>query len=142
MLNGVISRKLSVLDEVLNELEGLRPLEIARFQAEWTVQRAVERDLQILSETVVDVCQRLLSLLGESPATSGVEAVRRCKAIGALSDRAAYLKIVQIRNVIMHRYDQEDPSILTTVVNEQLDEYRAFRQDILSFIASREEPDE
>lgn len=100
MLNGVITRPLSVLDEVLNELEGLRPLEASRLEAEWSVQRAVERDLQLLSE------------------------------------------IVQMRNVIVHRYDQVEQSILTTVVNDQLDEYRAFRQDILSFIASQDETDE
>lgn len=140
MVNGVVSRKLSMLDATLAELESLTPLSVAALEAEWTTRRAVERDLQVLSEIVVDVCQRLLSILGESPAPSGGEAVKRCIVRGVISDREGYTKAVQMRNVIVHRYDQVDPRILVDVVNNQLDEYRSFRDEVLAFVAAREGP--
>lgn len=141
MVNGVISRKLSALDATLAELESLTPLSVATLDAEWTTRRAVERDLQVLSEIVVDVCQRLLSVLGESPAPTGGDAVQRCAARGVLSAGEGYTKAVQMRNVIVHRYDQVDPRILADVVNDHLDEYRRFRDEVLAYVAASEESD-
>ncbi len=141
MLNGVISRKLSALDATLAELESLTPLSVATIEAEWTTRRAVERDLQVLSEIVVDLCQRLLSILGESPAPSAGDAVKRCIAGGVLSDREGYIKAVQMRNIIVHRYDQVDPRGLADVVSNHLGEYRSFRDEVLAFVTEREEPD-
>jgi uncharacterized protein YutE (UPF0331/DUF86 family) len=141
MVNGVVSRKLSMLDATLAELESLIPLSAAVIESEWTIRRAVERDLQVLSEIVVDVSQRLLSILGESPAPSAGDAVKRCMARGVLSDREGYIKAVRMRNVIVHQYDQVDPRILADVVNNHLDEYRAFRDEVLAFVAVQEVPD-
>lgn len=139
MRNGVIARKLSLLDEVANELETLRPLDLADLESQWTVRRAVERDLQVLSETVIDVCQRLLSLAGEGPATSAADAVRRCVALGAISNRETYVRMAQMRNVIVHRYDQVDPQVLVKVVNNGLEQYRSFRAEVLDYTAGVEE---
>lgn len=139
MVNGVITRKLNVLDRTIDELDSLRPVSVRSFEQSWMMRRAVERDLQILSEIVVDVCQRVISLLGESPAASGVEAVERCVAVGAISATDSYVKMVGMRNIIVHRYDAVDPAILCEVVNNRLDDYRAFRDDVLRFAFRHED---
>lgn len=88
MLNGVITRKLEALEETLHELESLGKVTLETLQNDWLVRRAIERDLQILVEVVIDVCHRLISGAGTAPASSAIEAVRKCVRLGVLFRRA------------------------------------------------------
>ena len=112
MLNGVIAQKLQTLDEILTELRSLGPVEANRLNNDWRTRRAVERDLQVLVEIVIDICQRLISLAGQSPASTGVDAIERCIQLGVLTDGKVYRDMVRFRNFIVHRYEQVDVNIL------------------------------
>ena len=94
MLNGVILRKLEALDRTLEELRSLGTIDVGSLEGDWRTARAVERDLQVLVEIVIDVCQWLISLAGESPAPSGAGAVERCVELGALSEYEPYGQMV------------------------------------------------
>ena len=134
MINGVIAQKLQSLDQVLTELRSLGKVEVAQLRGDWRTRRAVERDLQILVEIVVDVCQRLISLAGQAPAATGVDAIERCIQLGALSDDEAYRNMVRFWNLIVHRYEHIDVEILVTVVNRRLDDFCQFRDGILAYV--------
>ncbi len=133
MLNGVIGEKLQTLDQVLAELRSLGPVTPSQLSADWRTRRAVERDLQILVEVVIDVCQRLLSLAGQSPATTGADAVARCVQLGALRDRDGYRRMAQFRNFIVHRYEQVDVAVLVEMLARKLPDFEAFRSDVLAY---------
>jgi uncharacterized protein YutE (UPF0331/DUF86 family) len=75
MINGILVSKLQSMDEVLQELRSLGRLTTSQLEKDWRTRKAIERDLQILTEVMIDVCQRLISLAGQSPATTGVDAV-------------------------------------------------------------------
>jgi uncharacterized protein YutE (UPF0331/DUF86 family) len=77
MINGVILQKLQSLDETLLELRSLGQISTAQLNNDWRTRRAVERDLQVLGEIVIDICQRLISLAGQTPAITGVDAIER-----------------------------------------------------------------
>jgi len=79
MINGIIAQKLQSLDEVLIELRTLGQISRQQLDQDWRTKKAVERNLQILVEVVIDVCQRLLSLAGQTPATTGRDAVDRAE---------------------------------------------------------------
>lgn len=101
---------------------------------DWRVRRAVERDLQVLVEIVIDVCQRLLFLSNQAPATTGGEAVERCIQLGALTRNEAYEKMVGFRNFIVHRYERLDIEILVAMVNRHLEDFEHFRSEILDYV--------
>ena len=134
MLNGVVVHKLQLLDEVLLELRSLGQVEAAQLKRDWRTWRAVERDLQVLVEIVIDVCQRLISLTGQTPAATGVDAVERCIQLGALSDDDVYRSMVRFRNFIVHRYDRIDVRVLVDMVNHRLVDFEQFRTEILSYV--------
>ena len=138
MINGVILRKLQSLDQALIELRSLGRVTVAQLESDWRTRRAVERDLQVLVEIVIDVCQRLLSLLGQTPATTGSEAVQRCINLGIISSDEAYRKMVQFRNFVVHRYEQVDVAILANMVNQYLVDFEQFREEILRYVQSGE----
>ena len=134
MINGVILQKLQTLDEVLAELRSLGQVTAASLDDDWLTRRAVERDLQVLVEVVIDVCQRLLSVAGQTPATTGGDAVRRCIQLGILTDDEAYHKMVQFRNFIVHRYEHIRTAVLAEMVNERLADFERFRDEVLAHV--------
>ncbi|NJN95207.1 MAG: DUF86 domain-containing protein [Anaerolineales bacterium] len=130
----MILQKLQSLDETLLELRSLGQISAAQLNNDWRTRRAVERDLQVLVEIVIDICQRLISLAGQTPAVTGVAAIERCVQLGALSDAEAYRQMVRFRNYIVHRYEQVDTAILTDVVNNHLVDFDQFRAEILNYV--------
>jgi len=131
MINGVILRKLQTFDETLNELGSLGRITAGGLNQDWRTRRAVERDLQILVEIVIDICQRIISLAGQTPAATGGEAVQRCVQLGALSDKEIYRKMAQFRNFVVHRYEYIDVDILADIVNNRLADFAEFRNEML-----------
>jgi uncharacterized protein YutE (UPF0331/DUF86 family) len=131
MLNGVILQKLQSLDQALVELRSLGRVSVGQLRKDWRTSRAVERNLQVMVEIVIDVCQRMISLAGQTPASTGREAVERCVELGILSRPETYEKMIQFRNFIVQRYEKVDVGILVDIVNCRLDDFECFRTEIL-----------
>ena len=136
MVNGVIAQKLQALDTVLAELRTLGVVSAKTLRSDWQQQRAIERNLQLLVEVVIDVCQRLVAVIGQSPATSGADAIERCIQMGALTPDENYTRMVRLRNFLVHRYEHMDPDILANMVNRHLGDFEKFRNEILAYVQS------
>jgi len=134
VINGVILSKLQTLDKTLGELFSLGRVQVSDLKDDWRTWRAVERNLQVLVEIVIDVCQRLLSQSGQTPATTGAEAIERCIQLGALTEHPSYQKMAQFRNFIVHRYEQVAPEVLVDMVNHRLKDFERFRDEVLEYV--------
>jgi len=133
VINGVVTQKLEVLDTNLKELSSLGTITVPQLESDWRTLKAVQRNLQILVEIVIDVCNRLLAVDGQTPSTTSREAVKRCILMGILADYEPYEKMVRFRNFIVHNYDQIDNSILVNMVNRNLGDFRRFRDEVLAY---------
>lgn len=136
MYNGVIFKKLQSMDEILEELRSLGRLTVNSLKDDWRTRRAVERELQVLVEIVVDVCQRIISIIGQSPAVTSADAIERCIQLKVLSSYEPYRRMVQFRNFVVHRYEHVDIEILTDIVNNRLNDFIIFKQEILDYAKS------
>ncbi|MCI5147592.1 MAG: DUF86 domain-containing protein [Candidatus Electrothrix sp. AR3] len=134
LLNGVINKKLEALEETLHELESLGRVSVETLKKDWIIRRAVERDLQVLVEIVIDVCHRLISGAGMSPATTGADAVKKCVRLGVLTSEDPFRQMVQFRNFIVHRYEQVEPEILAGIVNKYLQDFKLFQAEVLRYV--------
>lgn len=135
MINGVILSKLQTMDELLAELRTLGNVRISQLEKEWQTRRAIERNLQVLSEIVIDVCQRLISMADQTPATTSVDAVERCVKLGALASLEPYKKMIQFRNFIVHRYEKVDLAILVDIINNRLSNFDLFKKEIMDYVS-------
>jgi uncharacterized protein YutE (UPF0331/DUF86 family) len=133
MINGVIFQKLQSLDEILTELRSLGTVRIAELEGDWRTRRAIEQDLRVMVEIVIDICQRLIALAGQTPAPTSGDAVERCIQLGALSNYDAYRKMVQFRNFVVHRYERVDVAILVDMVNHRLVDFARFRAEVQKY---------
>lgn len=133
MVNGVIIKKIEILDECYQELKKLGIIEIDDLKKNWIKKRAIERNLQIMVEIMIDICQRILALNGQLPAKTSVESIKKCVEIGVIKNEKTYEKMVQFRNFIVHRYENIDLNILINLVNNKLEDFNYFKTEILNY---------
>jgi uncharacterized protein YutE (UPF0331/DUF86 family) len=133
MKNGVLIAKLQSLEVALNELRSLGRLTSDQLRDDWRTRRAVERDLQIVIEVVIDVCQRVIALHQQAPAATSAQAIERCVQLGVLAQNPAYEKMVQFRNFVVHRYENIDVEIVADIVNNRLGDFDRFRDEVLRY---------
>ena len=135
MINGTLAGKFSNLARVLQELRSLGQLDEQNLASDWMKLRAVERDLQIAVEILVDVCHRILTATGQPPATNSRDALERCQALGAIQNAARYRPLIGFRNLLVHRYEFVDVAILVDIVNHHLGDLDHFRGEIEGYAA-------
>uniref|UniRef100_A0A7C4MQ61 DUF86 domain-containing protein n=1 Tax=Desulfatirhabdium butyrativorans TaxID=340467 RepID=A0A7C4MQ61_9BACT len=70
----------------------------------------------------------------QAPAATGKDALDRVIQMGILGRHDAYLKMVQFRNFLVHRYERVDNEILLDIVNRRLVDFERFRNEILTYI--------
>lgn len=129
--NGIIQRKLALLDEYLLQLENhLADVDFEQFKDDWLLQRATERALQVISEILIDVAHRILALADAGPAATAAEALGKAELLGAIRAAEPYLPIVRFRNLVVHQYEKIDPRILYDICRNNLQLVRQFRAEI------------
>ena len=129
--NGVIQRKLSLLDHQVGNLEQhLKGVAQAAFVEDWVLRSMAERALQVAAEIMIDISERIVALKNAGPVASAAEAIERLVQLGVLKSPDPYVRIVRFRNLIVHHYEEIDPAILYDVVANHLDDFRRFRAEI------------
>lgn len=74
--NGIINRKLALLNKQLVKLEEyLKGVGYAEFSESWAHRALSERALQVSVDVIIDVAVRIISLDGKGPVSSASEAI-------------------------------------------------------------------
>lgn len=133
MKNGIIINKLSRVEIHLTRLEQIIPLSFEEYEKDWKSQMIAERILQILVEIIIDTANRIIALKGWGPVASSSEAVRLLAEKGVIPSEAPYHKMVKFRNFIVHAYDKIDSEIVYSILKNDLEDIRNFRDRILEY---------
>ncbi len=129
--NGVIQRKLALLDTQVANLElHLRGVSRSRFVGDWALRSMAERALQVSAEILIDVAERIIALKGAGPVASAVEAMERLAQLGVIESPQIYAEIVRFRNMIVHQYQDVDPGLVFDLATSRLGDFRRFRDEI------------
>lgn len=130
-LNGVIQRKLALLaDQVVKIRKHLSGVPFETFKEDWVLRSMAERALQVCAEIVIDISERIISQRGAGPVASAAEAIQRMVELNVLRSKDPFEKLVRFRNLIVHRYEAVDPKILYDIVQNHLDDFGNFREEI------------
>lgn len=132
-VNGIITGKLQLLDEILGNLRSLGRLTSAQLDADWRTKMSVERALQVLVEIVIDVSPRLIAESGQTPASSGREAIERCVQMGVLSSTEPYQRMIQFRNSVVHLYERVESIFWVDILTNRLGDFERFRDEVLVY---------
>ena len=89
-----------------------------------------ERALQVATEIVIDISERILALKGAGPAATAADAIRKLVNMGIIATERPYVDMVRFRNLIVHEYEEIDPGLLFELATERLDDFVLFRKEI------------
>ena len=130
-LNGVVQRKLALLDESVIRLQSfLCGTTLDQFKRDDMKQAAVERILQVAVEIVIDIAERIIAIKGAGPAATAVEAIERLVALRVLPAPEPYAEMLRFRNRIVHGYTDINPEMVYTIATTRQEDFRKFRDAI------------
>ena len=134
----LILRKLSELDEYHNQIQEYDKITAASYADDWKIQRIVERTLQMMIETCVDIAGHIISDRGYRVPTSYSDAFKVLQEEGIVS--AGLLKsldkMAKFRNIVIHHYDKVDAEIVVGILKRNLKDFMRYKEAIIDFLKS------
>lgn len=129
--NGVVQRKLSLLDDQIQKLrQHTEGIDWGRFQNDWVIRSMCERSLQVATEIMIDIAERIVALENAGPVSGAAQAIEKIHLLGVISSVEPYRSMVRFRNLIVHEYDGVKPELLYDIVHNRLDDFLRFRDEI------------
>ena len=128
--NGVIESKLRIMEQKLDDIESWHILTFNQLQDSSLMQNAVERALQVCTEVMIDISERILAMNEVAPLSSAAENMKKLQGIGIISVRPEYENMVRFRNFIVHRYEKIDLEIIYGILKNKLFLFREFISEI------------
>jgi uncharacterized protein YutE (UPF0331/DUF86 family) len=130
---NLIGRKLADMDTYLEQIREYSHMSVSAYKKDWKSQRIVERTLQILIETCIDIANHIISdgkmRLPESYADTFQVLLENKFLSKSLCTKM--VKIVKFRNIVVHQYEKIDPSIVVSILNTNLSDFEKFRKEII-----------
>ena len=131
--NGVLISKLAIIEEYLKKLQGYFPISLEQFSSDWGLQKIVERSLQVMIEVMIDIAERIVAQKGILPQKTAADTLKKLRGLSIIQNDEAYIKMVRFRNLVVHQYDSIDMGILYSIVQNNLEDFRMFIDEIKKY---------
>jgi uncharacterized protein YutE (UPF0331/DUF86 family) len=127
--------KIDVLDRYLKELREILPASIEEYK-KIEKRRACERLLQVSVECVIDICGLIVIGLRLGLPAEEDDLFEKLQQAGIItSSRKESLKQMKgFRNILVHEYRHVDDMIVYEILQNNLNDFDAFKQEILQAI--------
>jgi uncharacterized protein YutE (UPF0331/DUF86 family) len=134
----MILRKLAELDEYYRQIKEYAKITVTQYSGDWKVQRIIERTLQMMIETCVDIAGHIISDKGYRIPKSYSDTFRVLHEEQILTGKlfTALEKMAKFRNVVVHHYDKVDAEIVVGILKKDLKDFTGFRDAIVNLLKS------
>ena len=135
----VVSTRLTLMRELLEDLDAVGPVDADRLLRDRLTRRAVERVLTQLIDLAVDINIHVATSLGGAMVTEYRESFDEAARAGLVSTTLADgLKAsVGLRNVLIHEYVKTDLALVATAVPLARVEYGEYVRDVARWLRER-----
>jgi len=134
----LILRKLSELDEYYKQIKEFEKITVAQYSADWKIQRIIERTLQMMIETCVDIASHIIADKGYRVPKSYSDTFKVLydeKIVGSRLFNALQ-KMAKFRNIVVHHYDKVDAEIVVGILKKDLKDFTSYKDAIISVLKS------
>jgi uncharacterized protein YutE (UPF0331/DUF86 family) len=133
---SLILRKLSTLDEYQKQINEYAEISLKDYTADWKIQRIVERTLQMMIETCLDVSGHIISdeELKVPKTYADMFRILVENKILKESQLEALEKMAQFRNIIVHDYQKIDAGIVIGILQKNLHDFEGFKEAIIDYL--------
>jgi uncharacterized protein YutE (UPF0331/DUF86 family) len=134
---ALVRRHLLALDEALQVLRRHQGRPLAALVTDRDERWSVERGLQLCAQNALDVATHLAASAGRDVPDYG-SAVDRLGELGILPSAfaARFRSVAGFRNVIVHGYLDVDVDTVHRMLNERLDDFTTFAQQVSAHVES------
>jgi uncharacterized protein YutE (UPF0331/DUF86 family) len=137
----LILRKLSELDQYYKQIEEYEKTTLAQYSRDWKIQRIVERTLQMMIETCVDIASHIISDSQYRVPKSYSDTFKILFEEKIVNEHLyiALEKMAKFRNIVVHHYDKVDAEIVIGILRKDLKDFEHYKDAIVSFLKSEPE---
>lgn len=136
------NRILSKIDELnvyLEELKEIIPDKLNLYITSSIDKRACERLLQISIETLIDICNILVSELKFGLPSDEEDAFSKLNSKNIITEETKKILIGMrhVRNLLVHRYAVINDKIIYDILTKRLSDFEKFKKEILGFLKNK-----
>ena len=84
-------------------------------------------------ESMIDIAERIVAQQGITPQKTAADTVKKLNEMGVIQSCDAYIKMVRFRNLVVHQYASIDMGILYSLVQNNLDDFKKFIDEIKKY---------
>ena len=134
----LILRKLSELEEYYRQITEYDKVTVKQYADDWKIQRIIERTLQMMIETCVDIAGHIISDKGYRVPKSYSDTFKVLYDENIVSGMLfnALEKMAKFRNIVVHLYDKVDAEIVVGILKKDLKDFMSYKDSIVSFLKS------
>lgn len=127
--------KIDVLDTYLKELREILPVSFEEYKR-IEKRRACERLLQVAIECAIDICGLIVIGLRLGLPAEEDDLFDKLEQAGIItsSRKESLKKMKGFRNILVHEYGHVDDSIVYEILQNNLNDFESFKQEILRTI--------
>ena len=133
---ALILRKLAELDQYYSQLKEYENTTADQYSDDWKVQRIIERTLQMMIETCVDIAGHIIADKGFRIPKSYADTFKVLLEEKILDKKLSAImeKIAKFRNIVVHHYDKVDAEIVAAILKNDLAGFVRYKEAIIQFI--------
>ncbi|MDI6765249.1 MAG: DUF86 domain-containing protein [Bacteroidota bacterium] len=131
-----IVAKLQKLDETIKSLEQLKSHSRGKILDDYLLQAALERNLQIASQVVLDIGNSILAERGIRGIHEYKDIIIRLGSEGIIPKEFSekIFPIAGLRNLLVHNYLEIDPNRLVDILFNDLDDLKKYMKIIATYL--------
>jgi len=133
---ALILRKLAELDQYYKRLKKYENTTVDQYSDDWKIQRIIERTLQMMIETCVDIAGHIIADKGFRIPKSYADTFKVLLEEKILSRKlsAVMEKMAKFRNIVVHHYDKVDAEIVAAILKNDLADFVSYKEAIIELI--------
>jgi len=132
----LILKKLSKLEEYYKQIEEFKGITLNEYSNDWKIQRIVERTLQIMIETCVDIANHIIADNRLRIPESYADTFKVLHENTIVSDDLfnTMNKMVKFRNVVVHQYSNVNAEIVIVILKKHREDFMKYRDAIVMYL--------
>jgi uncharacterized protein YutE (UPF0331/DUF86 family) len=132
----LILKKLAELEQYLLQINEFSDITTAEYSSDWKTQRIVDRTLQMMIETCLDIAGHIISNEGYRVPESYADMFNVLQENAIIPEALldALNKMAKFRNIVVHHYDKIDPGIVITILRNNLGDFNRFKTAIVTYL--------
>ncbi|MDO9231003.1 MAG: DUF86 domain-containing protein [bacterium] len=135
----LIQNKINKIEGYVKELEPILKLEVSEIMRDYTKLRTLERDFQLIVDTVIDINTHLISaenLRAPEDATETFQILGEAKIL-PLEFVEKFSPVAGMRNIVVHDYEKMDIEKMIDDIKKDIGQFGEYALYIDNFILDK-----